>query len=160
MADATPWLTPHYDSRGDADRQVAVAEEDGRVRERLTWATTLSEHEAGLGDVRDRILEAAALRAGQTVLDLGAGTGLLTFGAFPRVSPGGRLIAVDRDPGCLDTVSRRAASIGALGQGILVAAGSADAIPLVSSVVDAAVIRSVLVYVGDRPTAAAELARV
>ena len=130
------------------------------MRETSTWATALSEHEAVLDRVRDRVLDAAALRPGQKVLDLGAGTGLLTFGALPRVNPSGRVVALDRDPGCLDEISRRAAARDLLGVEIVVAAASAEALPLADCAVDAVVVRSVLVYVADRAKAAAEIARV
>jgi len=130
------------------------------LRERPTWATALSENEALLARVRDRILDDAALRSGQTALDLGAGTGLLALGALPRVSPGGRVVALDRDSGCLDVVARRAAALGVLGDEVVVVAGSADALPLASASVDAVVVRSVLVYVADPATAAAEIGRV
>lgn len=130
------------------------------MRELPTWATTLSEHEAVLDRVRDRVLDGAAVRPGQKILDLGAGTGLLTFGALPRVAPTGRVVALDRDPGCLDEISRRAAARDLLGTDVVVAAASAEAIPLADCAVDAVVVRSVLVYVPDRERAASEIARV
>jgi SAM-dependent methyltransferase len=130
------------------------------VRERPTWATTLAANEASLSSVRDRVLAGADLQTGQTVLDLGAGTGLLTFGALARVAPHGRVISLDRDPGCLDAISRRAAARGLYRDRIQVVAGLADALPLADAAVDAVVVRSVLVYVGDRAAAAGEIRRV
>ena len=130
------------------------------LRDQFTWATTLSEHEAVLGSVRDRVLDGADLRSGHRVLDLGSGLGLLTFSALPRIAPSGRVVALDRDPGCLDAISRRAASRDLLGTSVVVAAASADALPLTEGAVDAVVVRSVLVYVANRPAAASEIARV
>ena len=130
------------------------------MRDESPWATTLSEHEAALDRVRDRVLDGAVLGPGQRVLDLGAGTGLLTFGALPRVAPTGSVVALDRDAGCLDEISRRAAARDLLGAEVLVAAASAEALPLADCAVDAVVVRSVLVYVADRERAAREIARV
>ena len=45
--------------------------------------------------VRDRVLGAADVQPGEMVLDVGAGTGLLTFGARKLVGETGQVVAVD-----------------------------------------------------------------
>jgi ubiquinone/menaquinone biosynthesis C-methylase UbiE len=46
----------------------------------------------------ERALEAMGVRPGQTVVDLGAGSGYFTVRLAPRVGPTGRVIAVDIQP--------------------------------------------------------------
>jgi precorrin-6B methylase 2 len=46
--------------------------------------------------IRDRLLDTAALAAGENVLDAGAGTGLLAVEARRRVGAAGRVLALDQ----------------------------------------------------------------
>ena len=48
-----------------------------------------------LATVRDRVLERADLKAGQTLLDVGTGDGLIGFGAVERVGPSGEVVFAD-----------------------------------------------------------------
>jgi hypothetical protein len=48
-----------------------------------------------LRPVRDRVLENAQLSGGETLLDVGAGDGLIAFGALERMSEEGRVILSD-----------------------------------------------------------------
>jgi arsenite methyltransferase len=62
------------------------------------WATWILERRFGgdaeqaeralheLGRVRERVLEGAAIQQGEVVLDVGAGDGLIAFGALSRSS--------------------------------------------------------------------------
>jgi arsenite methyltransferase len=45
--------------------------------------------------VRDKVLDRASLGAGDTVLDVGTGDGLIAFGALDRLGPDGRVIFSD-----------------------------------------------------------------
>jgi hypothetical protein len=45
-----------------------------------------------LGPIRDRVLANARIRPGEVVLDVGAGDGLIAFGAIPLVGESGRVI--------------------------------------------------------------------
>ena len=105
----------------------------------------------------ERVLEAAALRPGDTVLDLGAGLGLLALAAHERIGDGW-VIAVDSSPAVLEELLRLAHEASA--NGIMYLVGDAEVLPLPDASVDVAVERSVLVHVDDTAVAARELARV
>jgi arsenite methyltransferase len=110
-----------------------------------------------LAHVRDRVLENARLQPGDDVLDLGAGTGLLTFGAQDRIGDGW-VFAVDPTVDALEELLRGAHEADMAG--VMYLLGDAEVIPLPDESVDACVTRSVLTYVADVDTAAAELHRV
>ena len=55
-----------------------------------------------LAEVRDHILERAAIRPGETVLDVGTGQGLLGLEALQRSGPDGRVIFSDISGPLLD----------------------------------------------------------
>lgn len=124
------------------------------------WAAWLIEHgqadEAAVEEA-ERVLEAAALRPGDTVLDVGSGLGLLTLAAHDRIGDGW-VIAVDPSVGALEELLRLAHEANA--NGVMYLVGNAEVLPLPDASVDAAVLRSVLVHVADVDVAAGELARV
>jgi SAM-dependent methyltransferase len=105
----------------------------------------------------ERVLEAAALQPGDTVLDIGAGLGLLTLAAHERIGDGW-VIAVEPSVDALEELLRLAREASA--NGIMYLVGDAEVLPLPDAAVDAAVLRSVLVHVADTGTAVQELARV
>jgi 16S rRNA (adenine1518-N6/adenine1519-N6)-dimethyltransferase len=53
-----------------------------------------------------RLVEAAALRPGETVLDAGAGAGSITTALSQAVGPQGRVIAVETDPQAVEALQR------------------------------------------------------
>ena len=105
----------------------------------------------------ERVLEAAALRPGDTVLDVGSGLGLLTLAAHDRIGDGW-VIAVDPSVAALEELLRLAHEVDA--NGIMYLVGDAEVLPLPDASIDAAVLRSVLVQVVDLECAVRELARV
>jgi arsenite methyltransferase len=109
----------------------------------------------GLGRTRDTVLDNARLAPGDRVLDVGAGTGLLSLGALDRIGENGFVYAVDPSPDALDELR---AHVGRPGVHYLV--GEAAALPLPDDFADAALTRSVLIYVDDLEEAAQELHRV
>lgn len=110
---------------------------------------------AQLEHTRDRVLDGARLREGDRVLDLGSGTGLLALGALGRIGEEGEVIALDVSVDCLEELERECADPRAW-----YLLGSAEVIPLPDGFVDAAVMRSVLLYVREKAEAARELFRV
>jgi ubiquinone/menaquinone biosynthesis C-methylase UbiE len=108
-----------------------------------------------LGGWRDHVLDAAQITAAETVLDVGAGTGLLALGAVERVGPDGEVIALDVS---VDALEELRANTKAPNLSYLV--GRADVLPLPDATVDAVVTRSVLIYVEDKAEAAREFFRV
>jgi SAM-dependent methyltransferase len=112
--------------------------------------------ESSLAQAR-RVLDGAEIAEGDTVLDVGAGVGLLTFDAHERVGDGW-VIAVDPSVDALEELLRRAHEREA--GGIMYLVGEAGALPLPDASVDVVVLRSVLVHVEDVRAAVAEFARV
>jgi tRNA A58 N-methylase Trm61 len=57
------------------------------------------------------VIEALELRAGEVVVDLGAGSGYFTFRMAPRVGKTGRVLAVEIQDEMLKTIRHRAAAL-------------------------------------------------
>src|SRR5579872_4125741 len=55
-----------------------------------------------LNEVRDRVLEAASIKEGDVVLDIGARDGLLGFGALSKVGQNGKVFFSDFSQSCID----------------------------------------------------------
>jgi SAM-dependent methyltransferase len=110
---------------------------------------------AQLESIRDRVLDAAEIRPGETVADVGTGLGLLAIGAVERVGPDGEVLAIDVSVDCLEELERtvRAPTLDFL-------LGAAEVLPLPDESVDVVVARSVLMYVREREEAAREFFRV
>lgn len=69
-----------------------------------TWADEASRDKAGEAT---KVMRIVNIRAGQTVADIGAGSGYYTMRVAPVVGPGGRVIAQDIVPRYLDDLKRR-----------------------------------------------------
>jgi arsenite methyltransferase len=99
-----------------------------------------------LARFRERVLANARIEPGETLLDVGAGDGLIAFGALERLGTSGTVILSDISQDLLDHSRRRAASVGAAGRCRFVLA-SADALdPIADASVDVVTTRSVLIY--------------
>jgi ubiquinone/menaquinone biosynthesis C-methylase UbiE len=85
----------------------------------------------GFRHLRDRIAEIAEPRSGQTVVDLGCGTGLLTLAIAERVD---RVWAVDSSPAMVEYLRIKASSAGLHNVEMVLA--SAVSLPLVDEVAD------------------------
>ena len=108
-----------------------------------------------LGTVRDRVLDRADLRQGESLLDVGCGDGLIGFGALERGA--GRVIFSDISEKLLD-VCRRLADGEPRAE--FVQAGAEDLRAIQDGSVDVVTTRSVIIYVADKSRAFAEFFRV
>jgi len=123
-------------------------------------AEVASEQMRMLRRVRDLVLDDAALHAGDTALDVGAGDGLIAFGALDRVGESGRVIFSDISQPLLDHARSLAVEMDVAERCSFLNA-SADALIGVSDEsVDLVTTRSVLIYVEDKRSAFREFHRV
>lgn len=109
--------------------------------------------------VRDKLLENVHLAEGMTLLDVGCGDGLVAFGALAKY-PVGKVIFSDISQDLLDVCRQIAADSDTLERCEFVCASVEDLSALADSSVDAVTMRSVLIYVKDKPKAFSEFYRV
>lgn len=100
----------------------------------------------------------AALRPGQTVLDLGSGAGIDCLLAAKRVGPAGRVIGVDMTPEMVEKARENAAK-GGFGN-VEFREGAIEALPVDDESVDVLISNCVLNLVPDKVTAFRETFRV
>lgn len=134
------------------------------------WAEWLAERRFGsdpafraealakLAETRDRVLDRAELREGETLLDVGCGEGLIGFGALERGA--GAVIFSDISTDLLDFCREAATELGVLDRCRFVEAAADDLGPIEDESVDVVTTRSVLIYVKDKTAAFAGFARV
>jgi arsenite methyltransferase len=110
--------------------------------------------------VRDTVLDRAELRPDDTVLDVGAGDGLLAFGALDRLGPSGHVIFSDISQDLLDHCREAAAAEGLVDRCRFVLAAADCLTGVADGSVDVVTTRSVLIYVKDKAAALREFYRV
>jgi SAM-dependent methyltransferase len=115
---------------------------------------------AVLGPIRDRVLDGAAPAPGETVLDVGCGDGLLGFAALDRVAPAGEVVFSDVSEPLLEHCRQTAAELGVADRCRFVRTGLPDLAGIADGSVDVVVLRSVLLYVRDKPACLRSLHRV
>ena len=103
-------------------------------------------------------LTAAALRPGETVLDLGSGAGFDAFLAAREVGASGRVIGVDMTPEMLERARRNAESGGF--DNVEFRTGRIEALPVDNDSVDAIISNCVINLVPDKAAVYREVARV
>ncbi|MHB1536622.1 MAG: class I SAM-dependent methyltransferase [Acidimicrobiales bacterium] len=120
----------------------------------------LGELAVKLRTFRDQVLDHANLHPGDILADIGAGDGLIGFGALDRVGENARVVFVDISQDLLDLCAERAEQLGVVSRCSFLAA-SADALTgLTDASVDVVTTRSVLIYVKDKPACFREFYRV
>ncbi len=107
---------------------------------------------------RDRILENAELRAGETLLDVGCGEGLVGFGALERGA--GTVVFSDISQDLLDFCKEKAHELGVLDRSRFMRAAAENLAQIESESADVVAMRSVLIYVDDKKSAFDEFFRV
>ena len=115
---------------------------------------------AYLVPIRDRLLSGAAIRPGETVLDVGAGDGLIALAAANLVGPSGTVIFSDVSQALLEHARSIAERRPLAGRASFVRASAEDLGPISDASVDVVTTRSVLIYVHDKPRAFREFHRV
>jgi len=103
-------------------------------------------------------LAVAALRPGETVLDLGSGAGFDAFLAAREVGQAGRVIGVDMTPEMLERARANAVRIGY--ENVEFRAGRIEALPVSDGSVDAIISNCVINLVPDKAAVYREAARV
>jgi ubiquinone/menaquinone biosynthesis C-methylase UbiE len=108
----------------------------------------------------DIVLDGARLAAGETLLDIGAGDGLIGFRAIARIGPSLSVILTDISAPLLRHARKLAEATGIAGQCRFVLADSTNLIAIESGSVDAVTSRSALAFVADKPAAFREFYRI
>jgi len=114
-------------------------------------------HAPSLAAFRDGVLDRASIGAGDIVLDLGAGSGLIGLGALDLVGDTGQVIFSDISAALLDECRRRT---GGDERCSFVEMSADDLGPIADASVDVVTTRSVLMYLPDKRAAFTEIARV
>lgn len=108
----------------------------------------------------DRVLDGAALKEGMTLVDLGAGDGLVGFRAIDRIGVSLKLILIDISVPLLKIAEQRAASRGVRQQCTFLESSAEQLSALQDDSVDAVTTRSSLAYVADKNAALRECLRI
>ena len=85
---------------------IAAAQLASRPAE--DWSKTLEAHDRVANLKMDEIVAKLGLKPGQSVADIGAGSGLFEVPLAKAVSPGGKVYAVDIDAGFFPQIKRKA----------------------------------------------------
>lgn len=100
-----------------------------------------------------RVAAAAGLRAGDHVLDVGCGTGVLACAAAARVGPGGAVTGLDASPQMLAVARRKPC-------GVDWREGRAEALPFATAGFDAVVSQAAIMFFSPPVQAVKEMLRV
>jgi arsenite methyltransferase len=106
----------------------------------------------------DHVLDNAQLKAGEALLDVGCGNGLIGFGALERGA--GKVVFADVSGPLLDDCRELASNAGVLERCRFLEGPAEDLSELGGESVDVVTTRSVLIYVKDKDRAFAEFHRV
>ena len=156
-------------NRSEASADAAPAQEAGgrhfgrpRWRRAKSWEDRVAAVEAltdtpGFARLREEIITAAELQPGDRVLDIGAGTGLLTLAAAPNVS---RVWALDISPAMCRHLDTKLEGLPDANVEVLV--GGATALPLATESIDVVLSNYCFHHLrdADKDIALGEVARV
>lgn len=85
-----------------------VLHSEARYYDLLAWLLTLGRERA----FRDRLVELAAVQSGESVLDVGCGTGTLAIAAKRRVGSSGTVVGIDASPEMIERAKQKALNAG------------------------------------------------
>jgi ubiquinone/menaquinone biosynthesis C-methylase UbiE len=114
------------------------------------WVKTLDTPQRIAGLHIDEVVSKLRLKPGQTVADIGAGTGLFEGALANAVTPAGTVYAVDVEQGLLDHILQRAADLKVSNVRVVLGKFTDPALP--GRAIDLALINDVLHHIEDRPT--------
>jgi len=109
---------------------------------------------------RDRVLDGAALAPGMVLVDVGAGDGLIAFGALDRIGASLQVTFVDISQPLLNLVEQIATTKGVREQCRFLLASAEDLTAIADGFADVVTTRAVLAYVSDKAAATREFHRV
>lgn len=143
---------PGRSRRGAVPRWLSAKDWDQHVDDLEQMADS-----PGFRELRDRIIELAALSAGEHVLDVGAGTGLLALAAAPQVA---HVSALDDSPAMCAHLQRKLSRLGITNAEVLM--NTATDLPLDDGAVDVVLSNYCLHHLSDaeKGRALAEIRRV
>jgi ubiquinone/menaquinone biosynthesis C-methylase UbiE len=109
---------------------------------------------------RDRVLDGAGPLSGKTLLDVGAGDGLIAFGAFARAGPTMKAILADVSMPLLKRAEQRAGECGVQERCTFLNTSAEQLEGVADASADVVTTRAVLAYVEDKAAAARQFHRV
>ena len=136
---------------GEAERRAATKAMFDQAAGGYDQAESITSLGSGPWYRRD-VLRRNGLRAGMTLLDVAAGTGLVAVEGLRLIGPGGRLLALDPSPGMLAELRKKL--------DVETIEAYAEAIPLPDNHVDFVSMGYALRHVGDLDLAFSEYRRV
>lgn len=110
--------------------------------------------------VRDDLLDRSGPLEGATLLDLGAGDGLIGLGALDRVGPAGGVMFCDISEALLEQCREAVRSRGSLDRARFVVSRAEDLGSVADASVDVVITRAVLLFVADKRAACSAMHRV
>jgi arsenite methyltransferase len=110
--------------------------------------------------IRDRVLDGAGISAGMVLVDVGAGDGLIAFGAFARAGPSLRAVLADVSAPLLKRAEVVAIECGLQNQCTFLQTSAERLDDVADECADVVTTRAVLVYVADKAAAARQFHRV
>ena len=135
---------------------MAMADDSwSRWLDKERWGDHRKQAEGALASVRDHILALADIKAGERILDLGSGSGLLGLKATELTGPDGLVVFFDISRPALLSARQEEQP-----DGSLFVQGSALSCPFGDLSFELVVARSVLIYLPDKQAAAKEIGRV
>ena len=108
----------------------------------------------------DRVLDHAQLTAGMTLVDIGAGEGLIAFRAIERIGPSLRVLLTDISAALLHHAEALAVERGVRAQCTFLCCPADQLTEIPDASVDVVATRAVLAYVADKPAALREFHRI
>jgi len=114
---------------GETSPKSLVMHSAARHYDLLAWVLTLGRDRA----LRERFVEIAGLAPGETVLDVGCGTGALAVVAARRVGPTGRVHGVDASP---EMIAQARAKAEKAGVDVAFDVARAESLPVADASVD------------------------